>query len=173
MDLRQLRLTAVILTGLIMGLVPGLAQRLEINDHQGAFTSYFLNDLNKLTFSSDTITIVRRGGTLESYIIMDVRNLNFTAVTTAVEEAFPVPSDIPFDLFPNPVSDVLHIRLSSGEELPGLIEIISMDGKRIHTCIINRHTEIYELNLAHLPKGIYICRINQGTHYDAARFVKK
>lgn len=173
MEGRRLRFAASIIIGLVVGLTEGQAQRLEIHNNEGAITSYFLNDLNKLTFSSGTINIVKRGGILESYTMTDVRNLDFMLVTTGIEDTEPAPSDISFLLFPNPVNEILHIRLNSGAGLPGLIEIFSMDGKRISTHRFNMHTEIYDLNLAHLPKGIYICRINQGTQYDAARFVKQ
>jgi hypothetical protein len=71
-------------------------------------------------------------------------------------------------IFPNPVTDELHIDFPNFENLenPEIATIIDLSGKKI----MNEHwLNKKSIHISHLPKGIYVLKI--GDYYG--KFVKK
>lgn len=75
--------------------------------------------------------------------------------TTGIHQ---IANNIIINLFPNPASDVLNVKLSGS---PGnvSIEIIDMIGRLRAYSILNKGQLQGKINLDNLQKGIYICRI--------------
>lgn len=66
-------------------------------------------------------------------------------------------------LFPNPVSDLLHI--DSPWNNPS-ISILSAHGEILQSC-----TNCHEISIAQLAKGVYWARVNKGNQYVVKEFV--
>ena len=73
-------------------------------------------------------------------------------------------------LYPNPVTDFLHI--AAGSPLVN-VEIIDLEGRRVLEMKIAGSERKAELNVEGLAPGIYIARISSGKEIIAERFVKK
>jgi len=136
-------------------------------------TAYFLSDIKRMSFSSGNITLIKRGGDSDTYAITDVRNLNFTVVTSVVQEPLPMKTIGTLHVFPNPVIDVLNIQLPSTLKSPGVLEILSLEGKLVYSHAINSSDDVYQINISGLSKGLYICKINNGLAIETAKFVKQ
>lgn len=65
-----------------------------------------------------------------------------------------------FEVFPNPVSDILHIRFLEKEISKKQVEIININGQIILTKGIKKGVEHAEIDIRDLPKGIYFIRLN-------------
>jgi hypothetical protein len=168
---KRLKLITVILLGL--GLTAVQAQRIYIGEKEGSQTAYFLSDIKKMSFSEGKITVFRADHGLDTYTITDVRNLNFMAVTTVVQDPLPIKKEGAIFVFPNPVVDVLNIELSSPLQSAGRIEIISMEGKLVYAEAIDGNAVVFQVHLSGLAKGLYLCRIKSGLAIETTKIIKQ
>jgi hypothetical protein len=60
--------------------------------------------------------------------------------------------------YPNPVKDILNIKLAETEYITSQIEIISLSGRVVRKIDIPASSDIYPLNVSELPKGFYIVK---------------
>ncbi len=65
-----------------------------------------------------------------------------------------------FEVFPNPVSNILHIRFLSKEISKKQVEIININGQIVLTKGIEKDVDNAEIDVKDLPKGIYFIRLN-------------
>lgn len=68
--------------------------------------------------------------------------------------------DVPSNemVYPNPFTDVLHIKLKNMDN-EHVIEIFSIEGRKLKTFFINSEVENVRLHLMDLPAGTYILRL--------------
>ena len=74
--------------------------------------------------------------------------------------------------FPNPVKDILNIDLT-GITVEGVISILSINGKLMHTQHTIANSGLVTLNLSQLPKGIYLCRYLSTTEVKRIKIIKQ
>jgi len=74
----------------------------------------------------------------------------------SVEE---VDKAIQWSIYPNPASDILNIQLVGEHETMEGFSLFDMTGQRV----LCKHAiaSAYQIDVAHLPKGIYIIQVNQ------------
>jgi len=74
----------------------------------------------------------------------------------SVEE---VDKAIQWSIYPNPASDILNIQLVGENEMMEGFSLFDMTGQRV----LCKHAiaSAYQIDVAHLPKGIYIIQVNQ------------
>lgn len=142
--------------------------KMNLKEKSGTKTAYPLNEIKKITFSSGKMLVDNNG---EVSDLTNVIYWNFKRVTSGVQNTTPTQSKIA--LFPNPVSDVLNIRLSSKVASKSVIEILSLEGKIIYTQTLNSKTPVYQIDVSNLPKGLYLCKINDGTSIKTSKFIKQ
>lgn len=65
-----------------------------------------------------------------------------------------------FEIFPNPVSDILNIRFLLKETSKKQVEIININGQIVLTKGIKSGVEHAEIDVSELPKGVYFIRLN-------------
>jgi photosystem II stability/assembly factor-like uncharacterized protein len=64
---------------------------------------------------------------------------------------------IEFELFPNPVIDILQIKCSDLKTENRTIQILSMDGKEVLKQEIEQGNENIEIDVSNLISGVYFC----------------
>ena len=69
-------------------------------------------------------------------------------------------SPLDFEIYPNPTKNKLQIKCSEFKTESGIIEILSLDGKKIIEKEIETGTENIELVLNNLKSGMYFCKIS-------------
>ena len=74
--------------------------------------------------------------------------------------------------FPNPAGDILNIELVNHECKTVDIEILSVEGKLFKKYQFTTLGNRYQINVAQLKQGIYLCRIHNGKSVDTAKFSK-
>lgn len=167
---KKLIIGATLLFGLgLSGLQAQTSMYLEqMNNTQTAFS---LSSIRKLSFPTGNITVSKTTGSSDTYALSSLRYLKFGDTETAIA-TIKNQGDI-LQLYPNPVVDVLNIQLFLAEGQIGEIEILSIEGKVVYKKVINSTTNVYQVNVSTLPKGIFLCKINNGITTETTKFFKK
>jgi hypothetical protein len=76
--------------------------------------------------------------------------------------AIPGASEVTLKLYPNPVSEYLHITYNKAVQKDLIIELLSLNGKIIRSEKIDSHilSETYIMDIQGLAKGIYLIKID-------------
>jgi len=163
--------------GLILGIFLGLeltllqAQTMNVREIGGAQTTYPLNNIRKISFTSDSIVVCKNSGIPYSHAFNSLRYLNFTDLNSKVQN-IEIPKGT-LQLFPNPVRfDLININLSMAGSQECLIEIVSLDGKVIYKEKINKPDKIFQMNVSALTKGLYLCKVINRTTTKTTKFIK-
>jgi hypothetical protein len=150
------------------------AQTMFVKETSETQTEYLLNDVKILKFSSGNITISKTDGDSDIYSLSGLRYLNFTDINTGIVPVASNTEVIKLQVYPNPVTDLLNINIQfpKSENQTGVIEILSIEGKIFYTQMINSQSSIYHVNVTSFPKGLYLCKINNGTTIETIKFLK-
>ena len=77
-------------------------------------------------------------------------------------------------LYPVPVKDILNIEFPVGKSSTTLLEIYAADGRKVFTSsALNVSGSRMNVNIAHLPKGSYFGRLQQGDKSYPLKFTKE
>lgn len=159
----------ILFLSVLYGLPQLSAQSMYVRPVSGLQTVYALNTVRKLSFSANNLVITKTSGHTDSYSINGLRYLNFKDMISGVNELKEVN---PAVLFPNPARDILNIK-SEGNTASGvIIEIQSLDGKTLLRNEFSSTSNIHQLNISSLGKGLYLCRINNGISIETSKFIK-
>ena len=78
-----------------------------------------------------------------------------------------------FDIFPNPVSNILNLRFLSKDNSKKQVEIVNINGQIVLTKKLENNIEQAEIDVSDLPKGVYFIRLNIDNqdirHYSATK----
>lgn len=143
------------------------ASILNIREKNGNQTNIALVEIKKIIFSSGNILINKNTGTSESFPLNEIRYLDFSE-NLSIEQ--PLVIGMRTALFLNPAGCVVNLRfptLTSGD-----IQIISLDGKTIYNQSIQKQSTEVQINVTNLERGLYICRIYNGTSTESIKFNK-
>ncbi len=146
------------------------AQTLYVNQSSGTQTDYSLNNIQKITFSSNTLTVTKADNSSEDYSLDALQYLSFTDYmgnTTTEVEAISKET-ISMKLYPNPVGSELNIKLPEA----GTVKILSLDGKILLMQQVNT-AGITTLNVDQLKIGIYVCLYSNGKETKTLKFIKQ
>ena len=172
MKFKKLRLSAFIL--LCIGLAEVQAQStLYVKEKAGTQTAFALNNVRKLTFPTGNITVNKNDGNTSTYTLSDIRYLNFTDLTAGVSQFANKETDN-IILFPNPVIDELKVSFQSAGTGSLQVDIMDVQGKVLHQQSINSSngTNLFSINIAQLPQGLYLCRLQNGNKLETIKFLK-
>lgn len=167
---KKIGITIIIALGLIK---INYAQSLQIisNEREEA---YPVEDIQKITFENREANIYLKDNSEVNVFNLELlQNMNFEEVLSH-RDNFNLLAD-EFVLYPNPVSDVLHIHLDSGVSLNiEHVQIFNLNGKIIynHRIDYNNKTE-YSINISQLPKGVYLCEIHYNNTKSTKKIIKK
>jgi hypothetical protein len=165
----------ILLTGLLLvcsTLATLNAQNLYVLENNGQQTSYVINDIGKLYFSTGVLIVEMQGGTSDNYLLSGIRYLNFTDLVQVTENIPAVNTYI--SLYPNPAEGILHVACC----LPGTetvtLEIISLEGRLIYVETIRNGKGKLNLHadVSALPQGLYLCRLRGEKIMITKKFIK-
>jgi hypothetical protein len=161
------KLSLVFLFGLCLS---GLqAQTMYVRPTTGSQIAYPVANISKLTFNAGNLLVTNTTGANGSYLLTDLRYLNFTNLSLGLPALQKAKS---FYLYPNPVSTILH--LAGDDQAPSIdrIEIISFEGR-----LLQQQNQITgnapKVDVTTLPQGIYFCRITCGSNSQTIKFLKQ
>ncbi len=164
---KRLQLVALLLLGIGLG---GLqAQSVYVNENNGTQTGYALKKVKSMRFDSGTLKVAVLGEGIDDYAFNGLRNLTFTEETVGIDE-YNKSSENLISLYPNPVSQTLHIDLPNTAN--GYISIFNTQGQLLQSQKIGNQSSL-KLDVQHLPKGVYFCRYDNLEKTQTIKFVKE
>jgi hypothetical protein len=166
---KRLKLSAVLMLGL--GLTGLQAQTMYVKEKSGTHSAYTLSNIRKMTFSGGNATIQKTDNSTGVYALSGLRYLNFTDLTTSIEEPTMKLGHSKLITYPNPVSDVLTIDLT-GVIGGGMISILTLEGKVVQTQNTSGNSFAI-INLNRLSKGIYLCRYSSISEIKTVKIIKQ
>lgn len=158
-------------TFLILGLgaINLNAQTLNVKEKNSLTTSFQLKGVRKLQFTSGNLAIQKTDNSTKVFGLNNIGYIDFTSITTGNELQLIENANIDI-LSPNPVIDLLKINLIDKEN-DVFIEILNLEGKIIHSAQSQGVNEV-NINLSHLNKGIYLCRLTNGLAIRTVKIIK-
>ncbi len=128
-----------------------LGQNIEVLDQGGNSSSYLLNNVEKITFSSGEMILTKEDESTSSYLVSNLRRLSFDYLVTNQESS--VGNDSEVLLYPNPVNNELNLAITEA----CVVNILSLKGEVL---ITNEYLEKGEktILLEGLPSGFYLCQ---------------
>ena len=166
---KLLKLNAVLLFGLATTPLQGQTT-MNVKATNGTQTAYTLSTIRKLTFSTTgNMTVTKTTAATDNYTLNGVRYLKFSEMGSGLAVGTDTKSE--FQLFPNPVLDVLNIQLPASNTTAN-VEILSIEGKVLYKAQLSG-TSTFQVNVSQFRQGIYLCRVNNGTSIETTKFFKK
>ena len=166
---KRLKLSAALLLGL--GLTGLQAQTMYVKQSTGTQTTFALSKIQKMTFSGGNIVVNKTDNSSVVYALNGLRYLNFTDFTTSIEGTQSVENQM-LNVYPNPVSNKLHIELSGTVQVEGMFNILNFEGKTVLSQKIS-HAGLHTLDISYLPKGIYLCRYSNASELKTVKIIKQ
>jgi len=115
----------------------------------------------EITFSESNL-LIYNGMSATNIPTNSIRKITFSSINTNVSTEN---SSNSLTLYPNPVSNILHLKSLNAENLT--VRIFSIDGKTLITQTLP--TDHPDVDVTILPKGFYILKANDQT----VRFTRK
>jgi hypothetical protein len=77
---------------------------------------------------------------------------------------------------PNPFNNVFNLQFFAVKSSPVTLEVVSVEGKTVLCQKLNNIKPGYnqkKIDLPEIPRGVYICRLNNGTNVNVTKLVKE
>lgn len=166
---QQVKICLVLLFGLA---ISGLqAQKMYLRKTNGTQTDFALTSIKKITFSSGNLVVSSTTGADASYSLLELWSLNFKDLNLGVDHLKQQPQAIL--LYPNPVTDVLHLSRTDTSQPLTFLEIISLEGRVLQQKDLNTINQFGPISVTELPQGLYFCKISTATSTQTIKFIKQ
>lgn len=172
MRYKLLKLNAMLLLNLSLYSLQG-QNILSVKTITGTQIDFPLSSIRKLTFpASENLSVMKTTGTTDNFALSAVQNLKFNETGNG----FSLTSNDAkgnLHLYPNPVLEVLRVKLNVvGTNIP-IVELLSIEGRVLYKAQLQVTTNVHSINVSHFQKGIYLCRVNSGTRIETTKFIKQ
>ena len=139
---------------------------LIVKEKGGNESSYAVSNLRKLSFNSGNLIVTPKTGSPDSYATANLDRLFFKQAVTGVatEEA----EAKSMGLYPNPVVEVLHLRLLGNTTQ---VQIQDMQGKVWLSNTAEGNDA--SMDVAELPAGLYACILKNEKVTKSIKFLKQ
>jgi len=171
--MRQKKIKWSIIVFLCIGMKGLQAQNaMFINYKSGVQTPIDVNSINKLTFNTFDMNVLKKDGSSSSYELNNIRYLNFGIATNILSLGCTKNNDL--IISPNPVKDKLHIQFESESRGNVQFQIFNMQGRVIYQqafrslCGTNNIT----ITLTGFVHGLYICHLVNASKIEIKKFIK-
>jgi hypothetical protein len=168
----RFRLCALLL--LCIGLTGLKAQStLYVKEKSGTQTTIVLSDLKKLAIPPGSLVITKTTGSTSTFALSNLRYLSFINYTTDVR-SIETDGNSSLSIFPNPVSDQLHISYKTAQACKVQFAIVNVQGSIVQQQSLSSQSGTNHATFAvnHLPVGLYILRLQSGSILETIKFYK-
>jgi hypothetical protein len=86
-------------------------------------------------------------------------------------QGYTVVNDPEVKLYPNPVSDMLHVELSN-TDAPSVIKVFSANGMLVKTINLVRGEAKADIDMRNFVNGLYVINVNSGNSLKSFKFMK-
>lgn len=139
--------------------VSGVQAQNSLTFHQteGNDQTVALSEIGKITFSDGNMILSDKTGAITTYLISDIENITFEATKTPASDIKSEVVSGELSIYPNPTSDIIYLK---GLETLSQITIYTVEGRAVMNSQVLPDENI---NIASLPKGLYLLRVNNKT----------
>ena len=118
-----------------------------------------------------TLFMNLKTGAPTSFALASVRSIKFLPPILGQKL---VPQDQLFNLFPNPVNDIVTLSLSGYKSGNTLVEVVDLQGGLILQKTFNGESiSDFTIDLSALPSGMYFCRCINRNEMSSIKFIKR
>lgn len=149
----------------------GMSQTMYVRQINNIQTTYSIDNISKMTFSSGNILIDQINGNDVEFYVDSVRYIAFQLYTVGIQENRSDNQKI--SVYPNPVCSILNIDLRNMSEDNGTIQIISMNGCLLKSIPIPSGEKLLQIDVSGLAQGVYLCKIICTTKSETIKFIKQ
>jgi hypothetical protein len=139
------------------------AQSIYFNYTDGTTASYALVDVRKITFDDDVMNLHFVDGTLYAWNVSTIGYYQYEESAVGVEEVLGRGNAWQAMVYPNPASDMLHVRYELPAQEEVTIALFDAQGKQVLQKTLGKQTageHLVKFDIAHLLAGNYVCRIS-------------
>ena len=145
---------------------------LNIKQNSGINAQYMLTNVHKITFSTGTMSVYQKDATT-TYTLSAIQSLSFNQGISALNELKDNTAS-KLTLYPNPAPEQLTVSFESEAIENGQLQILDLQGRlylqQNLKCQIG--TNLYNVSVSELPKGLYICRLINSKTIATTKFIK-
>ncbi len=125
-------------------------------------------DSNDYVFnaSAGSLTVIWAVGSSTTYAYHSTRGVTALSVSLGVYEN----NLLSFEMYPNPVSDLLNIKLPTGTD-KAEVSVFDYTGRLVSSKIISSNDTA--IDVQKISKGIYMIRVDANNKIGVQRFIKK
>ena len=125
-------------------------------------------DSNDYVFnaSAGSLTVIWAVGSSTTYAQHSIRGATALSVSLGISEN----NLLSFEMYPNPVSDLLNIQLPTGTE-KAEVSVFDYTGRLVSSKTISSNDTA--IDVQKISKGIYMIRVATNTKIGVQRFIKK
>ena len=125
-------------------------------------------DSNDYVFnaSAGSLTVIWAVGSSTTYAYHSIRGATALSVSLGISEN----NLLNFEMYPNPVSDLLNIQLPTGTE-KAEVGVFDYTGRLVSSKTISSNDTA--IDVQQISKGIYMIRVATNTKIGVQRFIKK
>ena len=156
-----------VLPFLMVCAVPLSALDLQLHPKVGGSSSFSIANVKRLSFTGGNLIVTKKDASTSSFPLNSLGYMNFMDVATAL----PMQLKSVINTYPNPVQEMLNIEIQLSDYQTAQLEIVNLDGKVVVRKLLANPTNT--VSIAELPKGMYLCRVQNGTETFTAKFIKQ
>jgi hypothetical protein len=108
--------------------------------------SWTLGDTQTNTFQENSTGLTLTQGFLQSQYI--------TGIYQVIDN-----KDFKLEIYPNPVHDILDVKLTTDKEAYLFLEVYSIDGKKVYMEKIYTSSKLARINFSNFQRGLYILNV--------------
>jgi hypothetical protein len=172
--MKKTKLYLVLILSLFIGLIGLQAQNLlKVISKNGVQTPIKLSDIQKITFGSVEMKLLRSDASTQIYGFDNIRILNFDTTSNNINQINTLENN-DLHLYPNPVINNVAITFESSTKGSIAINIFDFQGK----IVFQKYEHQLEgknklsIDLSKLQKGIYVCQLTNSTTNKICKFLK-
>ena len=147
------------------------AQTMYVRQINNIQTTYSIDNISKMTFSSGNILIDQINGNDVQFYMDSVLYIAFQLYTVGIQENNSDNQKI--SVYPNPVSSILNIDLRNMAEDNGTIQILSMNGSLLKSIPVPSGEKLLQIDVSGFAQGVYLCKIICAAKSETIKFIKQ
>ena len=146
------------------------AQNINFNYTNGTSVSFSVDDVRKVTFNADVMTLILWNGAVFSWNVSTIEEYGYDAQIVSMEDIIENLNALNVIIYPNPAHEILEIRfnLSKLESLQFMLSDIN--GNNIITKnlgVLNSGEHHKSFEIAELASGIYFIKVSGASfHFE-------
>jgi hypothetical protein len=165
---------ALLVSAMLMGAM-SFAQSIHFNYTDGTNASYSLEDVRKITYDADVMSLHLWDGSLYAWNVSTIGYYQYDESSLDIQELLNNANEWEVNIFPNPTSATLYVSFNLPQSDEVSIKLYDMQGKLIITRNIGiketgEHQEV--IDLTDIPMGTYTCSISGQKNLVTKQLIK-